>query len=210
MNSEPPSEKPSFWSTLPGIFTALGSFIVALTGLLTLLITHFSQAPPTSALTPTPTPTPASTSTIRATPTPTPPSPSPKPKEIVLQGIDLEVSAKDPNKKIEDDVVFSVIKGVDTLETRAISANTHPWKKTQRISFTFRPPIHVYDIDSLRLRVSKNPHFGQDLVLTMAIAGRMSDGSTPILLPSKQFDLGLGNHPDHKPSQEFNLNRPLQ
>jgi len=45
LNSRPPTDKPSFWSTLPGILTALGGLIVAITGLLPLILSRCSSSP---------------------------------------------------------------------------------------------------------------------------------------------------------------------
>jgi hypothetical protein len=211
MPPEPPSspEKQSFWSTLPGILAQLAALIGAITALLALLLPHCHKGIIDGSPTPTPSPT-ALTPAQTATPTATPPSPPPKRKGVLLQAIDLEVIQKGPNKQIDDDVIFTVTKGIDTLATLAISAKPHPWRISQNISLTFRSPIHVHDIDNLRLTVSKKPHLGQDLVLTMAISGRMSDGRTPMLLDSTQFDLGRGRISGHESSHEFKLKRPVE
>src|SRR4029077_13065844 len=131
MTPEPPSspEKQSFWSTLPGILAQLAALIGAITALLALLLPHCHKGIAGSpTLTPSPT---ALTPTRTAAPTATPPSPPLKPKEALPQSIDLEVIAKGPNKQIDDDVIFTVTKGIDTLATGAISAKAHPWRISQ-------------------------------------------------------------------------------
>jgi len=210
MNAEPTPDpgRQSFWTTLPGILAQLAALIGAITALLALLLPHCHKGIDGSP-TPTPSPT-ALTLAQTATPTAPPPSPPLKRKQLLLQGIDLEVIQKGPNKQIDDDVIFTVTNGIDTLATLAISAKPYPWKISQNISLTFRSPIHVHDIDNLRLTVSKKPHLGQDLVLTMAISGRMSDGQTPLLLDSTEFDLGRGHISGHESSHEFRLKRPVQ
>ena len=205
MNAEPTPDpgRQSFWTTLPGILTGIGSLVVAITGLLALIIPYCFSPPPLRS----PTPSPTSTPTAIPTPSPTPtPTAIPRPINVVLRRIDILATAKDPTKEIPDDVSFSLFKGATLIGKRIISSANHPWQTPQAFSFKLTPPVELNDTKSLQMKVEKTARRGHALILTLVTVGKLSDGRTPLLYPIHQFTLGAGDHPKTQPVHMFSLN----
>ena len=205
MNAEPTPnpERRSFWTTLPGILTGLGSLVVAITGLLALIIPHCSSPPPPPSPTPTPTPAPAPTPTPSPTPTPTA---IPTPINVVLRRVDIRAIAKNPTKEIPDDVTFSLFKGTRLIDRHIISFANHPWQTPQVFSFKLTSPVQLNDTNSLQMKIQKRARRGHTLILTLFVAGELSDGRTPPLYPTHHFTLGAGDHPNTQPVYMFPFN----